>query len=168
MSLQSKPNEALLLLTFDELAKQARKYTDPEADFYEELCRQANRHQGEVNIATLTLSVLGGKASDIVVKAMAKCLKERQVEDKLSTSNSAKSSESASPLESLYPPPPVPYFMPQNMSGWPHSGMYHYQFNRRFSGSRQNCWRPRGQCYFCNSTEHAIKDCEKMKIAKNK
>lgn len=47
---------------------------------------------------------------------MAKCVKEKQVEDKLSTTTSGKTA-------SLFPPPFMPHFMPQNAYGWPHSGI---------------------------------------------
>ena len=34
----------------------------------------------------------------------------------------------------------------------------------RGTGGRQ--WRTRGACLFCDSTEHQVKDCHKMKGAK--
>lgn len=174
LALQSNPNEALILLNLDELARRARRYNDPEAEVFEELFRQASRHQGNVNLASLTLSVLGGKASDIVVKAMSKCMKEKQVEEKISNTVSSKSTEAVSPLANAYQQPPLPpqYCFPPGFSGWPQAGMFpfpnSYQSSRRSFGNRTGQFRPRGNCYFCNSPEHSVRDCEKMKSAKNK
>jgi hypothetical protein len=45
---------------------------------YEELARQAIRHQTKVDVTSLCLSVLGGRAADAISKAISKCLKEKQ------------------------------------------------------------------------------------------
>ena len=82
LAMQANPSEPLMLLSLDELAKKARRQNDEESETFEELARQAQRHQGNINISTLILNVLGGKASDLVEKAMAKCLKEKEAEQK--------------------------------------------------------------------------------------
>ncbi|XP_052090318.1 uncharacterized protein LOC127726986 [Mytilus californianus] len=80
LALQANPSEPLILLSLDELAKKARRQNDDDAETFDELARQAQKHQGSINVATLTLNVLGGKASDLVGKVMAKCPKEKEVE----------------------------------------------------------------------------------------
>ncbi|CAC5414983.1 unnamed protein product [Mytilus coruscus] len=97
LALQANPSEPLILLSLDELAKKARRQNDDDAETFDELARQAQRHQGSINVATLTLNVLGGKASDLVGKAMGKCLKEKEVEQKI-TWNKANHMEKWKPL----------------------------------------------------------------------
>ena len=79
-------SEQLLILTLDELAKLPRQSGHVDADTYEELARQATRHQGRLDIASLCLSVMGGKVADVITKAISKCIKEKQVDAKLDTS----------------------------------------------------------------------------------
>ena len=74
---QNNPSEALILLALDELTRKAKDCQHEDAYTYEELLRQASRNQGEINIVTLTLNVLEGKASDLVSKMLSKCLKEK-------------------------------------------------------------------------------------------
>lgn len=75
---QNSPSEALILLALDELAKTAQAVKVEDADIFEELYRQASRNQGKINLVTLVLSVMGGKASDVVGKALVKSRKERR------------------------------------------------------------------------------------------
>ena len=74
---QNNPSEALILLALDELTRKAKDCQHEDAYTYEELLRQASRNQGKINIVTLTLNVLEGKASDLVSKILSKCLKEK-------------------------------------------------------------------------------------------
>ena len=74
---QNNPSEALILLALDELTRKAKDCQHEDAYTYEELLRQASRNQGEINIVTLTLNVLEGKAHDLVSKILSKCLKEK-------------------------------------------------------------------------------------------
>ncbi|CAG2204836.1 unnamed protein product [Mytilus edulis] len=97
LALHANPSESLILLSLDELAKKARKQNDDDAETFDELSRQAQRHQGSINVATLTLNVIGGKASDLVEKAMAKCLMVKEVEQKI-TVNKANHMEKWKPL----------------------------------------------------------------------
>lgn len=61
----------------EELAAKARSLGHEDAETFEELARQATRNQGRINIMSLALTVLGGKASDIITKALSKCMKEK-------------------------------------------------------------------------------------------
>lgn len=64
----------------EELAAKARSLGHEDAETFEELARQATRNQGRINIMSLTLTVLGGKASDIITKALSKCMKGKDQE----------------------------------------------------------------------------------------
>ena len=146
-----------------------------EADTYEELARQANHHQAKLDISTLCLSVLGGKAAEVTTKAISKCLKEKNSECKSESqkmdSTSAAPKPEDSPLHNLYPQyqvPPFMYSMPSMpFLQTPYFGNYQSCYRGR---RRQQGFRPRGPvaCLFCNSTTRLVKDCEKMKAAKGK
>ena len=77
LCLQQEPSISLILLTLEELAKHSRKADAEDAEVYEELARQAIRHQTKVDVTSLCLSVLGGRAADAISKAISKCLKEK-------------------------------------------------------------------------------------------
>jgi hypothetical protein len=77
LCLQQEPSICLILLTLEELAKHSRKADAEDAEVYEELARQAIRHQAKVDVTSLCLSVLGGRAADAISKAISKCLKEK-------------------------------------------------------------------------------------------
>lgn len=99
MANHNSPSEALILLALDELAKTARAVKVEDADIFEELYRQASRNQGKINLVTLVLSVMRGKASDVVGKTLVKSRKEQE-----ETKESPKvEKSSSSPLHSLYP-----------------------------------------------------------------
>lgn len=184
LSLQQEPSDSLILLTLDELSKVARKTCHEEADMFEELARQANRYSSKLDISGLCLSVLGGKASDAVSKAVSKYMKGKQQNEQSENKdkkNDAVQKREESPLVNLYPPIPQAQYVPpgslqppffpffnhgmQNFS--PNYGSYR---NARPTGFRPSYsgFRPRGACLWCNSTAHQIKDCEKMKLAKEK
>ena len=77
LCLQQEPSISLILLTLEELAKHSRKADAEDSEVYEELARQAIRHQTKVDVTSLCLSVLGGRAADAISKAISKCLKEK-------------------------------------------------------------------------------------------
>ena len=77
LCLQQEPSIALILLTLEELAKHLRKADAEDAEVYEELAREAIRHQTKVDVTSLCLSVHGGRAADAISKAISKCLKEK-------------------------------------------------------------------------------------------
>jgi len=168
LCLQQDPTDSLILLTVEELAKSARKVNHEEADTLEELARQANRHQKQLDISSLCLSVLGGQAADAITKAISKCLKEKQVESKseergVKAVADAVPKPESSPLHNLYPP--FMYSMPFQPP-YPGSFSQGYNFRNSRPSFRQFGNRPRGACLFCDSQTHQIKDCEKMRAAK--
>jgi hypothetical protein len=74
---QQEPSIFLILLTLEELAKHARKADAEDAEVYEEIARQAIKQQTKVDVTSLCLSLLGGRAPDAISKAISKCLKEK-------------------------------------------------------------------------------------------
>lgn len=79
LCLQQNPSDSLILLTLDELAKFSKKLDHDDADVYEELARQANRHYSKLDISSLCLSVLGGKAVDTTTKAISKMFERETI-----------------------------------------------------------------------------------------
>ncbi|CAG2224941.1 unnamed protein product [Mytilus edulis] len=162
------PSDSLILLTLEELAKAARRVNHDDADTFEELTRQANRHQLKLDISSLCLSVLGGKVADAITKAVSKCLKEKQPEKDTTPK------PEDSPLHNLYPPYQAPCMYPYNAMPYlqpPYPGGFNnnYRGRPRNSGNFGNSGiRQRGACLFCESTSHQIRDCDKMKAAKGK
>ena len=170
LCLQQEPSNSLILLTLEELAKTAWRVDHDETDVFEELARQASRHQDKLNISSLCLSVLGGKAADAITKAIAKCIKEKQSEEKPDCKpkpgpNQSGPKSEDSPLYNLYPPYQVPF-----MYGMQSAPFFQppYSASNYRGRPRQFGFRPRGACLFCESTSHQVKDCEKMKAAKGK
>ena len=166
LALQNNQSEALILLSLDELAKTARSAQVEEADIYEELYRQASRNQGQINLVNLVLSVMGGKASDVVAKALSKCRKEQEDSKELANKTEKQAN---SPLQNLYQPPfPQPFMMPYQQG-------YGYPFHTQFAAPGYT-GRPRyqrkggpkqiGPCLFCDAMGHLIKDCLKFKAMK--
>ena len=103
---QQEPSIFLILLTLEELAKHARKADAEYAEVYEEIARQAIKQQTKVDVTSLCLSLLGGRAPDAISKAISKCLKEK-VESR-NGDNCSKPEKNApnpenSPLHNLYP-----------------------------------------------------------------
>ena len=140
LALQSNPSDALMLLTVEELARTARRTSHADADTFEELSRQALKHQASINISSLILSVVGSKASDVVVKALAKCVKEKQIESKISDrklANNAVTKETSSPLANLYSQMPGPFMMP-SPGMFPMSGYGPYGYQRSSRGMARN------------------------------
>jgi len=162
LALQNEPSDQLLLLALEELSGVARKCQHTDADTFDELYRQASRHQGSVNLASLCLSVLGGQAGDMVSKALAKCKKAKE------EPKSAKVPD-PSPLTNVYPVMPQPqwqsYGNPSMGYGAPYmmNAGYRSRYNPR---GRRAFWRPKGACHFCEGLDHQVKDCQLMKSAK--
>ena len=77
LALQKNPSEQLVLLTLNELADSARGINHADADMYQELARQANLNQGTFNVPAFILNVLGGKASDLIIKTLSTSFKEK-------------------------------------------------------------------------------------------
>ncbi|XP_062591420.1 uncharacterized protein LOC134252893 [Saccostrea cucullata] len=160
LSLQKSPNEAMILLLLEELANVARKKQHEESSVFEELSRQALKHQGSVNLLSLVLNVVGG-SSDVVIKALNKCAKEKKVESKLKIPEKTENENThQSPLANVY----NPFLMPQQLYQYVPYQNYS-MFNSRPRG-RFNQWKPRGNCYFCDMPGHSIRECQKMKLAK--
>ena len=104
LAAQANPSDALLLSTIEEIAHISRKLNSTDVDTYAELSRQAFKHQGSINLSSMALSFFGSKASDEVVKALSKCVKEKQIEGKLNSKKSAEvTKETTSHLSHLYP-----------------------------------------------------------------
>lgn len=159
LCMMAEPSTPLILITLEELAKVAKKEQHDESEVFEELARQALRHQTKLDIASLCLSVMGGKAADVITKAISKCMRvEKSVESKKEFSP-PKSEDS--PLYNLYPSQP-PYAIPPQIP--PYYGSYARGYNPGFRG--RNRFRPRSACLFCDSTSHTIRDCDEMKDAR--
>ena len=88
LATHTEPNDSLLLITLDELARVSRKVNHKDAEVHEELYRQCGRMQGKINLSNLCLTVLGGQGADIVSKAVNKCVKESKSFDKADDSKS--------------------------------------------------------------------------------
>lgn len=163
LALQKSPNEAMILLLLEELANVARKRQHDDSSVFEELSRQALKHQGSINLTSLVLNVVGG-SSDVVIKALNKCVKEKKVESKLTAPEKAENENThQSPLANVYNPI-NPFLMPQQ--SYQYTPYQNYSmFNSRPRG-RFNQWKPRGNCYFCDMPGHSIRECQKMKLAK--
>ena len=165
------PSEQLVLLTLDELAEAARNIGHEDADMYIELARQASLNQGKFPIASFVPSVLGGKASDLITKALTKSLKDKSRNKKEETTTK----QPDAPKQSVpFMPPGQGYMYPPWMyqMGYIHQPSYNSSFQGRYGsfrgGSSRPTYRQRDACHFCDSTSHLIRDCEKMKMAKNK
>lgn len=176
LCLQQEPCEPLILLTLDELSKMARKINSDDADTFEELARQANRHRGKIDIASLCLSILGGKAADAITKALTKCMKEKQIDTKVESASKVENQIKPfqSPLTNLYHNYGAPMIYPNSFpyQAPPYQGMMYNQQgfaqDRFIQRGRYRMQKQKGACLFCDSTDHFVKDCEKMKIAKRK
>ena len=75
LAMQKTPSEQLVFLTLDELADTTRVLNHEAVGMYQEQARQANMNQGQFNIPTFILNVLGGKSSNLISKALTKPLK---------------------------------------------------------------------------------------------
>ena len=72
LCLQTAPSEPLILLTLEELSRVSRRQGHVDVEIYKELARQAKVNQGKVDMATLCLTALSGKAGDVISKALTK------------------------------------------------------------------------------------------------
>lgn len=174
----------LILLTVEDLTRVARQVSHEDAETFEELSRQATRYQAKLDISSLYLSVLGGKAADAVSKAVAKCFKEKNDVGNESKRDVKKERGSMfkrdevplSQLSNLYPYQTAgmmyssaPGFLPGFPLFWGSGGYYYYQGYRsgRTGALRQGA-KSSSACSFCESTGHLVKYCEKIKLSKRK
>ena len=79
LCLPNDPSEPLILLTLEELARVSRRQGHVDAELYEELARQAKVQQGQLDLAHFCLTTLSGKAGDVIIKALSKCLKKQSL-----------------------------------------------------------------------------------------
>lgn len=75
LCLKKNQSVSLILLTVEDLAKEARKVSHEDAETFEELSRQAIWYQAKLDISSLCLSVLGGNAADAISKAVENLFK---------------------------------------------------------------------------------------------
>lgn len=175
LALQSDPSELLILQSLQELATTAKRVNHSETAVYEETYRLAKINREKIDIPSFCLNVLGGKASDLVSKAMAKCFKAKPTTENssasdLKVSNSKSDVSQVSPLVNLYPQYSMQGFLPMQGSLYPYGYMPPYMGQRRNFRNPSNFRQQgnRGTCHFCDSPNHLIRDCEKMKAAKGK
>lgn len=172
---QNVPNESLLLLLLDQLARKAASTKDKMMHTYEEMYRQAKVNQGKISIPAFCLEVLGGGALDVVSKALSKHTFKQKNSDEEGETKKPKPPRPNSPLENLYPPP-RPNFMPHySYDNYGYSDYQSYprpQFSRPrrpfggFRSSRGKAGSSQYPCFFCNSTDHWVRDCQKLKALK--
>ena len=129
LRLQTAPSEPLILLTLEELSRVSRRQGYVDVEIYEELARQAKVNQGKVDMATLCLTALSGKAGDVITKALTKCLKnQKKAEDKAGSLKETDTRGMLSPLANVYPPLPSSYQYPSPVAsgpyGFPGYGQY--------------------------------------------
>ena len=181
LCLQHDPSEALILLTLDELARVSKRQGHADWEIHDELARHAKIQQGQLDLAHFCLMALSGKAGDIITKALSKCKKQKKAEAKAKNPmTETETRATMSPLTNLYPPLPAtgyqyPSPFPTTSFGFQYPGQYAgmpmYQMPRPYSmgkGAVGRQWRAKGPCHFCDSTDHLVKDCQKMKLAKHK
>lgn len=70
LPLQKSPNEVMLLLLLEELTNVARKRKHDDANVFEELSRQALKHQRSINLAVLVLNVVGGGLQILLLRLL--------------------------------------------------------------------------------------------------
>ena len=86
-------------------------------------------NQGKVDMATLCLTALSGKAGNVITIALTKCLKkQKKAEDKVGSVKETDTRGMLSPLENVYPPLPSSYQYPSpgasDLYGFPGYGQY--------------------------------------------
>ena len=88
-------------------------------------------------MATLCLTVLSGKAGDVITKALTKCLKnQKKAEDKAWSLKETDTRGMLSPLSNLYPPLPSSYQYPSPVA----SGPYGFPGYGQYSGMPMWCF----------------------------
>ena len=63
-------------MCLDELARVARKCNSEETQVFQELARQAIYNSDKIDVSAFCLNVMGGKAIDLVGKALSKAIKK--------------------------------------------------------------------------------------------
>ncbi|XP_062574215.1 uncharacterized protein LOC134236043 [Saccostrea cucullata] len=165
LALQSSPSIPLLLVSLDELARITRRKGHDEASVFDELSRQANLNQDKIDVPNFCLSVLGGKASDIVGKALSKAIKSKPETKPSETEKTP--TQTQSPLLNLYGQPNYMGYIPPHCNFVPGSHGVGSQYGyRRYQ--RAPYRQPRTGCLFCGANDHYVRDCTKMKAARGK
>ena len=126
---------------------------------------------------SLCLAVLSEKATDVVLKALVKCMKEKHIDERVDSTEYKEKSHSQvtrdSPLANIYPTPYMMFPPMPSMYGGLHMPsltrpavpINHFQYGFRGPTGGTIMFRPRGPCLFCESTDHQVKVCERMKQA---
>lgn len=104
--MQTDPSVPLILVLVEELASTARRINNDDAAVFEELARQANCNKEKLDIPSFCLSVLGGKATDVVGKALSKALKMKSECGESSLMGKVQATHQQSPMLNLYSQPP--------------------------------------------------------------
>lgn len=170
-ALQTNPSVPLLLLLLDELQTIAKRSGHKDQGMYEELARNAQFHEKQIDVAAFILQVLGGKHNDIISKALEKAGK----------SSTTKTENTATVTQQTVPPPPMQGYYSGYMGGanlfpaqygsyghspYPYNGFQGYsRGGRGYRGGRSSA---RGACHYCGMHGHYFRDCIKMKDANSK
>lgn len=189
LCLQNEPNESLLLLLLDDLARSASITKDKGCPLFDDLARQARNNQGRLVLASFVLNVLGEGVSDAISKALAKGLKDAKAKQVVNKGDDEEPKPRArkSPLEGLYPPPPPgfpgaqaetgmgiqfpgPQQPPQFSAYQAPPQPYGYGYQQYRPRGRGRGYGPRGPagCFLCGSEQHWLSDCDKLKEMKQK
>lgn len=171
LCMQTEPSVPLILVLVEELASTARKMNSDDAAIFEELARQANCNKEKLDIPSFCLSVQGGKATDVVGKALSKALKVKSECGESSVLGKVQATHQ-SPMLNLYSQPPQAYwgfgqgnFVPQM---YPYGGVTGYGGYRKYQRGSGRGQSSRGNCLFCGGPDHYVRDCMKMKAARGK
>lgn len=171
LCMQTEPSVPLILVLVEELASTARKMNSDDAAIFEELARQANCNKEKLDIPSFCLSVLGGKATDVVGKALSKALKVKSECGESSVLGKVQATHQ-SPMLNLYSQPPQAYwgfgqgnFVPQM---YPYGGVTGYGGYRKYQRGSGRGQSSRGNCLFCGGPDHYVRDCMKMKAARDR
>ncbi|XP_061169412.1 uncharacterized protein LOC133178716 [Saccostrea echinata] len=172
LCMQTEPSLPLILVCIEELARTARKSNYEEAAVFEELSRQANCNKDKLDIPSFCMTVLGGKATDVVSKALAKALKVKSESGEGGCQEKVSETQHQSPLMNLSPHPHHAYwgFGQGNFAPpmYPYGGVAGYSGYRKYQRGSGRGQSSKGNCLFCGASGHYVRDCLKMKAARGK
>lgn len=161
LALQQNPSVPLLLLLLDELAPVAKRAGHSESTLFEELSRHSHLNEKSIDVSSFVLQVLGGRASDVISKALEKATRD----------SASKSEKAAEPKTQQIVPPqsflPMGYGYPMQLGGYgpapygpaPYGGGY-ARGSRPYRGGRYN--NRNGSCHYCGRQGHFPRECPKM------